>query len=79
LGTGTLLGPTLGAIGGFGRVMRENLTSGSVSFRKAYIQSIVDAVEVDDDPIRIEGSKEVLEQAALATRSDEIQCSQMRY
>lgn len=62
---------------GFGRAMRENLTSGSVPFRKAYIQAIIDAVEVDDAVIRIKGSKDVLEQAVLASRSGETQCSQM--
>ena len=32
--------------------MRENMTSGDVPFRKAYIQSVVDRIEVDDDFIR---------------------------
>jgi site-specific DNA recombinase len=31
-----------------GRTMRGNLTSGSIPLRKAYIHSIVDAVEIDD-------------------------------
>lgn len=57
--------------------MRENLTSGSIPFRKAYIQSIIDVVEVDDGLTRIKGSKDVLEQAVLASRSGDMQCSQM--
>jgi hypothetical protein len=47
----------------FGRVMRENITSGEIPFRKAYIQSVVDRIEVDDSVIRILGNKATLEQA----------------
>jgi DNA invertase Pin-like site-specific DNA recombinase len=50
----------------FGRSMREKFTTGSVPFRKAYLQSLIDTVEVDDHHIRINGSKEVLERAVLA-------------
>ena len=32
----------------FGRTMRENFTIGSVPFRKAYLQSLIDVIEVDD-------------------------------
>ena len=46
----------------FGAVMREKLTMGEVSFRKAYLGSIVDRVEVDDREIRLVGRKDVLEQ-----------------
>ena len=46
--------------------MREKLTTGEVPFRKAYLGSIVDRVEVDDHAIRIVGRKDVLEQAVLA-------------
>ena len=38
--------------------------------RKGYIRSIIDAVEVDDQAIRIIGSKEVL-QAAIAGKQTE--------
>ena len=51
------------AIERFGRVMRENITSGEIPFRKAYIQSVVDRIEVDDSVIRILGNKATLEQA----------------
>ena len=50
----------------FGQMMREKLTSGEVPFRKAYLGTIVDRVEVDDHEIRIVGRKDVLEQAVLA-------------
>jgi len=43
--------------------MRENVTSGEIPFRKAYIQSVVDRIEVDDGVIRILGSKATLEHA----------------
>ena len=57
------------AVDRFARVMRERLTTGEVPFRKAYIGSIVDRIEVDDTQLRIMGRKEVLEQAV---RSSEI-------
>jgi len=46
--------------------MREKFTTGSVPFRKAYLQSLIEVVEVDDHRIRIKGSKDVLERAVLA-------------
>lgn len=51
------------AIERFGRLMRESVTSGEIPFRKAYIQSVVDRIEVDDDLVRIIGDKSTLEQA----------------
>ena len=59
-GPGTL-DPSL--IEAFSRVMRDNITTGEISFRKAYIRSLVDRIEVDDDVIRIVGDKATLEQA----------------
>ena len=50
----------------FGRGMRGKFTSGSVPFRKAYLQSLVDLVEVDDHRIRIVGSKDALERAPIS-------------
>ena len=50
------------AIERFGRLMRENITSGPIPFRKAYIKSVVDRVEVDDHAIRIVGDEATLEQ-----------------
>jgi DNA invertase Pin-like site-specific DNA recombinase len=66
-----------GLIERFGQAMREHLTTGSVPFRKAYLQSIIDVVEVDDTQIRIKGSKDVLEKAVLASRAGTIDGSQM--
>jgi hypothetical protein len=43
----------------FGQLMRDNLTSGHVVFRKAYIGAMVDRIEVDDEQIRIIGQKDV--------------------
>ncbi len=50
----------------FGAFMRERITTGETTFRKAYLRSIVDAIEVDDKTIRIHGSKASLEQAVIA-------------
>jgi hypothetical protein len=57
--------------------MRENLSSGSIPFRKAYLQSLIDVIEVDDTQIRIRGNKDVLERAVLASRNGTIPSSQM--
>ncbi len=51
----------------FGTLMRENITVGEILFRKAYLRSLIDAVEVDDRVIRIHGSKSTLEQAVVAS------------
>jgi site-specific DNA recombinase len=62
----------------FGRSMREKFTIGPVPFRKAYLQSLIDTVEVDDHHIRIRGSKkEVLERAVLAEQTASEPGSQM--
>jgi site-specific DNA recombinase len=53
----------LEAVEKFSRLMRENIASGTIPFRKAYIQSVLDRVEVDDGLIRIIGDKATLEQA----------------
>ncbi len=50
----------------FGAFMRERITRGETTFRKAYSRSIVDAIEVDDKVIRILGSKASLETAVIA-------------
>jgi site-specific DNA recombinase len=60
----------------FGRTMREKFSTGSVPFRKAYLQSLIDAVEVDDHQIRIKGNKELLEKAVLASQNAQPWCSQ---
>jgi DNA invertase Pin-like site-specific DNA recombinase len=60
----------------FGRTMRENFTAGSVPFRKAYLRSLIDVIEVDDHQVRIKGTKEVLEKAVLASQHRESWCSQ---
>jgi site-specific DNA recombinase len=61
----------------FGRLMQENLATGSVPFRKAYLQSLITAIEVDDTCIRIRGSKDLLEKAVLANQNGTAACSQM--
>jgi site-specific DNA recombinase len=61
----------------FGRTLRKHFSAGSVPFRKAYLQALLNVIEVDDHQIRIKGSKEILEKAVLATRSNQFSCSQM--
>jgi predicted ATPase len=48
-----------------------------VPFRKAYPQSIIDLVEVDDNQIGIRGSKDVLERAVLTRGAIAAESSQM--
>jgi site-specific DNA recombinase len=64
------------AIERFGRTLRENFSSGSVPFRKAYLRSIIDVIEIDDHQIRIKGSRELLEKAILASQNGQSWCSQ---
>ena len=61
----------------FGRTVRENFSIGSVPFRKAYLQALIDVIEVDDPRVRIKGSKDLLEKAVLTSQTGEIRCSQM--
>ena len=61
----------------FGRNMRDQFTSGSIPFRKAYLRSLIDVIEVDDHAIRIMGSKDVLERAVLAEQTPGPEGSQM--
>jgi site-specific DNA recombinase len=51
----------------FGSLMRENITTGDIPFRKGYLRALIDAVEVDDRVIRIHGSKSTLELAVVAS------------
>src|SRR5258708_33870065 len=44
----------------FGRSMREKFTAGSVPFRKAYFQSLLDALQVDDPPTPTKDSQATL-------------------
>lgn len=53
----------------FGRTMRENIRSGDVPFRKAYLRSVIERVEVDDATIRIVGEAATLEQVVAGTAS----------
>ena len=51
----------------FVETMRSNVLAGDTPFRRAYIRSVIDQVEVDDDEIRIWGRKGVLEQLVAAS------------
>lgn len=73
-GTQIVIDPAL--IERFGRSMRENLSTCSIPLRKAYLQSLIDVIEVDDHQIRIKGSKDVVEEAVLAAQNGGSGCSQ---
>ena len=47
----------------FADTMRENITTGEVPFRKAYIRSVVERIQVDEKIIQIMGLKQSLERA----------------
>ncbi|MGQ7336282.1 hypothetical protein ACTGUN_10345, partial [Streptococcus suis] len=49
----------------FSASMRERVSTGEVTFRKAYLGALIDRVEVDDREIRICGRKDVLEQCVV--------------
>ena len=49
----------------FGAFMRERISTGDTTFRKAYLRSIVDAIEVDDKVTRTHGSKASLDRPSL--------------
>lgn len=48
----------------FGREMRENIANGEVPFRKAYLRSVIDRIEVDNHSGRVIGDTATLEQVA---------------
>lgn len=50
----------------FVETMRKNVLEGETAFRRAYIRSIVDQVEVDYSEVRIIGRKTVLERLVMA-------------
>jgi site-specific DNA recombinase len=50
----------------FGRMVRETITTGDTPFRKAWLRSVNDRIEVGDDAIRIVGDKAPLEQVIAA-------------
>ncbi len=52
-------------IAAFAELMRANILSGEIPFRRAYIRSLIDQVEVDDTEIRIHGRRSVLERLVM--------------
>ena len=50
----------------FGAFMKEKITTGEASFRRSYLRSIIEGIEVGDKVIRIHGSRTSLEQAVIA-------------
>jgi len=52
-------------IAAFTELMRRNVTGGAVEFRRAWLRSMIDNVEVDDEEIRIHGRRDVLERLVM--------------
>lgn len=52
-------------IAAFVRLMGENVRSGPIPFRRAYLRAVIDQVEVDDAEIRIHGRRDVLERLVM--------------
>jgi hypothetical protein len=53
----------LALIDRFGHARRESLRTWSMPFHRAYLQSLINVIEVDDHQIRIKGSQDLLERA----------------
>ena len=54
------------AVTRFGELMRQRIQEGDTPARKAWLSSIVDRIEVDEEKIRLFGRKDVLEQCVMA-------------
>lgn len=52
-------------IAAFTELMRRNVAGGAVEFRRAWLRSMIDNVEVDDEEIRIHGRRDVLERLVM--------------
>jgi hypothetical protein len=57
--------------------MRENIQSGNTPFRKAYIQAVVDGIEVDDGVVRMIEDKRADSSGRRKPRHGLGRCSQM--
>ena len=55
---------------GFSKLMHEKLDTGDTQARKAYLQSVISQIEVDDDKVRIIGDKPTLA-AVIAGRQNQ--------
>ena len=55
--------------------MRDNIATGAIPFRKAYLQAVIERIEVDDDVVRIVGNTATLEQAIAGGAAEG--CSQI--
>ncbi len=52
-------------IAAFVEVMRQNVLTGDMSFRRSYLRAVIDKVEVGDTEIRIHGRRTVLERLVM--------------
>jgi predicted transposase YbfD/YdcC len=52
-------------ISAFAALMRENVANGAIAFRRAYLRSVIDQVEVDDAEIRIHARRDAPERLVM--------------
>lgn len=63
------------AIVKFGRLMQKNITEGDIPFRKAYLRSLIDRIEVDRNLVRIVGNVNSIEQSMSGQNKDGVRSS----
>ena len=54
-------------IGRFGSLLRDGLRGDNPALRQAYVRLLIDQVVVEDEEVRIRGSRKALERAVAAT------------
>lgn len=54
-------------VGRFGTLLRDGLRGNNPALRQAYVRLLIDQVVVEDEEIRIRGSRKALERAVVAT------------
>ena len=51
----------------FGQLMRQQINSGEVPLRRAYLRAVIDQIKVDKDEVRIMGNTARLERAVASS------------
>lgn len=54
-------------VGRFGDLLRDALRGDNSALRQAYVRLLIDQVVVEDEQVRISGSRKTLEHAVVAT------------
>ena len=58
-------------IDAFARLVNEKLDTGDVNVRRAYIRSVIDGIEIDDNAVRIFGRTDILQAVIAGKNSDD--------